>query len=101
MNSARCDSMKKSSKKTKAFRKVVNETYLIPKKRGGGMVKIEAWEDQDGNVVKYSFAYMNPFIFAGDNGRVLGYDNTHEYHHKHYLGETFPVDDFISYEELM
>ena len=93
--------MKKHGKKTKAFKKVINERYVLPKKRGGGIVKMEAWEDQDGKVVRYSLAYINPFIFAGDNGRVMGYDNTHEYHHKHYMGETFPVGDFISYEELV
>ena len=64
------------------------------------MVKMELWEDKNGNMVKYSLAYINPFIFADDNGRVLGYDNTHAYHHKHYMGETFPVDDFTNYEEL-
>lgn len=93
--------MKKHQKKQKAFKKVVNETYVISKKRGGGLVKMEAWEDQNGEVVKYSLAYINPFIFAGDNGRVIGYDNTHDYHHKHEMGETFPVDDFTSYEALV
>jgi hypothetical protein len=93
--------MKQKSTKHDAFNKVVNEIYVVPKKHGGGTVKIEAWEDQGGNIVKYSMAYINPLIFADDHGRIIGYDNTHEYHHKHYLGETFPVEDFTSYEDLV
>ena len=38
---------------------------------------------------------------SGDNGRVIGYDNTHNFHHKHYLGEISEVCDFVSYENLL
>jgi hypothetical protein len=31
-------------------------------------------------------------IFSGDNGRVLGYDNAHGEHHRHYRGEVEAVD---------
>lgn len=34
----------------------------------------------------------NPLIFSGDNGRVLGYDNAHGEHHRHYMGEVEAVD---------
>ena len=78
--------VKKKSQKTK-FEKVVSEQYPITPKRGGGILKIDAWENQKGEIVKYSMAYINRLIFSGDNGRVLGYDNTHDYHHKHYFGE--------------
>ena len=42
----------------------------------------------------------------GDNGvAVDGFqvynDNAHDYHHKHLLGEIFPIEDFISYEEIV
>ena len=46
-------------------------------------------------------AYINHFVFSGDNGRVLGYDNTHNFHHRHYFGEISAVDDFVSYQELV
>ena len=65
------------------------------------MIKIEAWENSEKKIVKYSIAYINPLLFPGDNGRVLGYDNTHDSHHKHYLGEIFPVDDFSGYEDIV
>jgi len=83
------------------FLKVVDESYTAPQKRGGGTIKIEAWQDDAGKVVKYSIAYINHRLYQGDHGRVFGYDNAHDYHHKHYFGEIFPVDDFISYEDLV
>lgn len=47
----------------------------------------------------YSLAYMNPLIFAGDNGRVLGYDNTHGYPHRHFMGKITPEPE-LSWEEI-
>jgi hypothetical protein len=34
-----------------------------------------------------------------DSGRILGYDNAHGYHHRHYLGKVEPVE-FNTYEEI-
>jgi hypothetical protein len=83
------------------YQKVINEAFYVAKMNGGGLVKSEAWEDQQGKIVKYCLAYINQLIFAGDNGRVLGYANTHHYHHRHYLDEITPVDDFKSYQDLV
>jgi len=83
------------------YQKVINEVFYVAKKNGGGLVKSEAWKDQKGKIVKYSLAYINPLIFAGDNGRVLGYDNTHQYHHRHFFGEIIPVDNFRGYQDLV
>jgi len=91
--------MVKKSKKN--YVKVVDEKYTLPIKRGSGIIKIEAWEDHNGKVVKYSIAYINHMLYQNDNGRVIGYDNAHDYHHKHYFGEISPVDDFTSYEEIV
>ena len=93
--------IKGKGKKKKSFKKVVNELFPIDEKRGGGLIKIEAWEDIDGKIVKYSIAYINHSIYAYDNGRVLGYDNTHDYHHKHHLGQITPVENFTSCQELV
>lgn len=81
--------------------KAVSEVFPVKAKRGGGLIKIEAWENSDGMVVKYSLAYINRAIFPGDNGRVLGYDNAHDYHHRHYMGEIYPIEDFIDYQDLL
>ena len=93
--------MVKKDKNKKEYIKVVDEKYTLPSKRGGGIIKIEAWEDLSGNLIKYNIAYINHSIFQRDNGRVLGYDNAHGYHHKHLFGEITSIDDFISYEKLI
>jgi len=51
-------------------------------------------------VVKYSLAYINPRVSAVDNGRVLGYDNSHGHHHRHFMGRVSSVD-FTGYEALL
>ena len=83
------------------FKKIVSEQFPIPPKRGGGLLKIEAWVDEKGEIVKYSMAYINHLIFSGDNGRVLGYDNAHNFHHKHYFGEISELTDFTGYQNLV
>jgi len=86
--------------KTK-FKKVISEQFPVNPKNGGGILKIEAWENEKEEIVKYSMAYINHLIFSDDNGRVIGYDNTHNFHHKHYFGKISEVSDFISYENLV
>ena len=83
------------------FKKVVSEQFPVKPKRGGGLIKIEAWENDNNEIVKYSMAYINHQVFSEDNGRVIGYDNTHNFHHKHYFGEISEVYDFVSYENLL
>ena len=91
-----------NDKRTRSkFKKVVSEQFPLKPKRGGGLIKIEVWENDNNEIVKYSLAYINHQIFSGDNGRVIGYDNTHNFHHKHYFGEIFEVCDFMNYENLL
>ena len=51
-------------------------------------------------VVKYNLAFINHALCAKDNSRVVGYDNNHGDHHRHFVGveEKFA---FISYEKLL
>ncbi len=93
--------MSRNKKKISKFKKVVSEQFPVNQKKGGGILKIEAWENEKGEIVKYSMAYINHFIFSDDNGRVIGYDNAHGFHHKHYMGEISEVSDFISYHDLV
>lgn len=90
--------MVKRDRSNQNYVKVVDERYTLPVKRGGGIIKIEAWEDTDGKLIKYSIAYINHSLNLEDNGRVIGYDNAHGYHHKHLFGEISPVNNFINYE---
>jgi len=72
---------------------------LLKRQRKGGTLKEEVWQTEDGEVVKYSLAYINPRICGSDNGRVLSYDNSHDYHHRHFMGTVEPVE-FDDYESL-
>ena len=84
--------------KKKTYLKVIDEKYIVPTVLGGGVIKFEAWECEE-QIVKYNMAYINQNIFADDNGRVVGYDNAHDFHHKHYKGKIMELNDFISYED--
>ncbi len=72
----------------------------IPTRLGGGFLKERGIRElQSKKVISYALAYINPLIFSGDNGRVLGYDNSHGYSHRHYMGAIRP-EPFTSHEEL-
>lgn len=65
------------------------ERFELSAKSGGGILSYEVWGYKAGEktvVTRYNLAYINPFIHAGDNGRVLGYDNAHGEHHRHFMG---------------
>jgi hypothetical protein len=77
------------------------ERYELKQKSGGGVLRFEVWghvENGKTVVTRYNIAYINHAICRKDNGRVLGYDNAHRYHHRHYMGDVEPVD-YVSYED--
>ena len=69
------------------------------KSKGNGILRRQVWCANEGNVTRYSLAYINHYLFSGDNGRVLGYDNAHGFHHKHYMGAIEPIH-FLSFTEI-
>lgn len=80
--------------------KIVDESHKISDKRGNGKLRREIWVDLvTGKVTRYNLAYINHRLYAGDNGRVVGYDNAHDGHHRHYFGVVEPVD-FVSFEDI-
>jgi hypothetical protein len=79
--------------------KVVDETFLLKRPRRGAILKEEVWQADTGEVVKYSLAYINSWICGSDNGRVLGYDNSHNHHHRHFMGQTGSFE-FRGYQAL-
>jgi len=89
-----------SKLKKKNYLKVIDEQFIVPSSNGGGIIKFEAWE-YDERIIKYNMVYINKNIFPNDNGRVTGYDNSHEFHHKHYFGQITELDDFVTYEDLV
>lgn len=81
--------------------KVSDDTWSLSTKNGNGILRREIWEDELGRVVRYNLAYINHRIFQGDNGRVVGYDNAHGFHHRHFMGVVEPVEfkNFLDIEE--
>ena len=79
--------------------KRVDETLYLSGRRRGGVLREEVWY-QVGELVKYNLAYINPRICGVDNGRVLGYDNSHGHHHRHFMGRVEEVE-FRGYEDLL
>ena len=82
--------------------KIIDSTFAIPKKRGNGTVRREVWVDAHDQVCRYNLAYINARLFAGDHGRVLGFDNAHDYHHRHLYGvvSAFDFHSFEAAEEM-
>jgi len=77
------------------------ERFELKQKSGGGLLRFEVWGYRDGSktvITRYNMAYINHAICSKDNGRVLGYDNAHGYHHRHHMGDVEPCD-FESYEQ--
>ena len=80
-------------------RKIRDERHKISNKRGNGLLRRETWEDEQGNIIKYNLAYINHQLYPGDNGRVVGFDNQHGYHHRHFMGKTESME-FTTFEAL-
>lgn len=80
-----------------------SERHEIKPKSGGGLLRYEIWGYVKGGstvITRYNIAYINHAVFQKDNGRVLGYDNAHNFHHKHYMGAVAPFK-FVSYEQTV
>ena len=79
--------------------KIIDESHKISDKRGNGKLRREIWVDEvTGKLTRYNLAYINHNIHAGDNGRVVGYDNAHDGHHRHYFAVVEPIE-FVSFED--
>lgn len=79
--------------------KVSDDSWSLSSKNGNGVLRREVWVNEKGTVVRYNLAYINHKIFQGDNGRVVGYDNAHNFHHRHFMGSVEPVK-FVSFEDI-
>ena len=56
--------------------------------------------DDAGAMVKYNLVFIHWGLCQQDNGRVLGYDNAHGQHERHWMGTVQPAG-FISYERTL
>jgi hypothetical protein len=85
--------------KKSANRVLYDECTMLSKTRGNGQLIRRVSVNADNVITRYSLAYINYNLCRVDNGRVRGYDNAHDYHHKHYMGTVEPVK-FISFEKI-
>jgi len=77
--------------------------FELKPKSGGGLLNYEVWGYKEKGktiITRYAIAYINHAICQADNGRVLGFDNAHGYHHRHCMGMVEAVE-FESYEVTM
>ena len=71
----------------------------IPGQRFRGLiVRIQVDYSRAGRVLRYSLSLID-LSSSLDNGRIVGYDNAHGQHHRHYFGRMDRVE-FESYERL-
>jgi hypothetical protein len=85
--------------KNPKVRQLQSERHEVKAKSGGGSLRYEVWGYVKNGVTvvtRYNIAYINHDICHQDNGRVIGYDNAHDYHHRHYMGSIEPVE-FVSF----
>jgi len=59
--------------------------------RGFGILREEVWINDKREIVRYNLAFLLPYLSSVDNGRILGFDNAHGIHERHFLGEVEPV----------
>ncbi len=86
-------------RKQRLHRTTLVEVHRLSGRRKGALLKEQVWFE-GGIVAAYSLAYINLRRCSVDNGRVLGYDNGHGYHHRHFMGKVAPFT-FTTYEELV
>lgn len=89
----------KNNNKTKGEFLIEDDSFSLHKSKGNGILRRQIWQDMRGNITRYRLAYINAYLFSGDNGRVLGYDNAHGFHHKHYFGKIETVE-FTNFEKI-
>ena len=88
-----------SSGRQRGSHRVVDETFYLAGRRRGAILRQEVWSEE-GRVVKYNLAYIEPLRSSKDNGRVLGYDSAHGQHHRHFRGEVEKIA-YPGYEALL
>jgi hypothetical protein len=87
------------AKKIQPARSTTIEINRLRGKRKGALLK-EQVSFENGKVVDYSLAYINPRRCSVDHGRVLGYDNSHGRHHRHFMGKAETIE-FTTYAALV
>ena len=81
------------------LRKDTDDEAVFACANGIGFLREEVWVDDEERVIRYNLAFLLPHLSRHDNGRVLGYDNAHGVHERHFLG-TIAEIEFQGYPAL-
>jgi hypothetical protein len=77
-----------------------NRQLFYPKgRRGGIVIRVQTDYSRSGNLLRYSLTLIDTQRSGIDGGRILGYDNAHGYHHRHFFGNVESIE-FESYESI-
>lgn len=78
-----------SRRSRQVLTKVVDEEFVVRCRSGSvGVFREEVFQNARGAVVKYNLAFIHFGLCQADNGRVLGYDNAHGSHERHWMGSS-------------
>jgi hypothetical protein len=89
-----------------ANRKIARETKSVDEEHpilcaaGIGLIREEVWTNYAGVIKRYNLAFIYHELMGEDNGRLLGYDNRHGRHERHFKGSVETIE-FESYEKLL
>jgi hypothetical protein len=67
---------------------------------GIGILREEVWVDETDEVVRYNLAFLLRHCSGVDNGRILGYDNAHGVHERHFMGKA-DIAEFAEFEDYV
>jgi hypothetical protein len=76
----------------------VRDVFYPRGRKRGLIVRIQVDYSRAGSLLRYSLSLID-LSSSLDNGRIVGYDNAHGQHHRHYFGRVDRVE-FESYEKL-
>jgi hypothetical protein len=76
----------------------VHDVFYPRGRKRGLIVRIQVDYSSAGDLLRYSLSLID-LSSSLDNGRIVGYDNAHGQHHRHYFGRVDRVE-FESYEKL-
>ena len=75
------------------------EVHPLKGKREGALLNEQIWFEGE-TIVAYSLAYINLRLCRVDHGRVLGFDNSHDFQHRHFMGRVEAVE-YTSYDAIL
>jgi len=74
------------------LRKITDDESAFWCAGGVGILREEVWVNAREQVVRYNLAFLLPHLSRVDNGRILGYDNAHGIHERHFMGQAQTVE---------